>query len=168
VERRSDHFVLFAHRSEGEAKVLVLAVDVGDVPVPGSWTVTRFAACDASEFAPDVRVGYDVRIWTDNKGRVPTTRLLEREDCYGARALRVDGQLFVRDPTGNAFDPQALLSTYHGNVSLPKSARQTTYRDGDRRLHLAADGSAAFVESPEGVERWPRVRGDEYIRTDCN
>ena len=166
--RRTEHFVLFAHVAHGGPKAVALATDIGNVPAPGNWTVTRFAACDAAEFDPGARLAHDIRIWSDGAGRVETTRLLERADCYGRAALRVETRLFVRDPTGNAFDPESLLTTYSANVALPKSARATDYREGGRRLHLAADGTAAFVESPSGVERWPRVRGDEYVRTDCN
>lgn len=166
--RRAEHWVLFAHEVEGDPKVVVLVSDIGDVPLPGRWTATSFAACDATEFDPGARLGYDIRIWSDGVRRVSTDLLLEREDCYGGRALRVDGKLFVRDPIGDAFDRAQLLTTYRADVTLPGSAVRTTYRDGERRLYLAADGSAAFIESPAGVERWPRVRGDEYVRVDCN
>lgn len=164
---RADHWALFAHEVGGRAKAVVLVSDVGDAASQGPWSATTFAACDAAEFDPDTPLGYDVRIWRDDDGPVSTTRLLERADCYQARVLRVDGQLFVQDPTGVGFEAAQLLTTYDANVTLPSSAAPTPYMDGDRHLYLGP-GEAAYVRSPEGVERWPRVRGDEYMRIDCN
>jgi hypothetical protein len=166
--RRTGHWALFAHEVASRPKVVLLVADVGEVPLLGRWSATGFAACDASEFNPAARLGYDIQIWNDHSGRVSTSRLLDREDCYGGRALRIEGRLFVRDPTGDAFDPAELFTTYRDDASLPVSAEPSEYREGDRRLYFASDGSAAFIESPESVERWPRVRGDEYMRTDCN
>ncbi len=168
VVERAEHWVLFAHEVDGASKVVVVVADAGDVPLPGRWSTTAFASCDASEFEPGVDLGYDIQIWSDDQGRVSTSRLLDREDCYGGRALRLEAKLYVRDPTGQAFDPAQLLTTYDGDVDLPDSATATEYHDGDRHLYLDGDGSAAFIETRHGVERWPRVRGDEYLRTDCN
>lgn len=165
---RASHWTLFAHLVEGISKVVVLATNVEPAPLPGRWTVAAFAACDAAEFDPSASLGYDIRIWSDDKGRVSTSRLLEMEDCDGGRTMRVEGRLFVRNPTGDAYEPAQLLTTYLADAKLPTSAEATPFREGERRLYYAADGSAAYVESPEAVERWPRVRGDEYLRTDCN
>lgn len=133
---------------------------IGDFAVEATGAAARI-------IEPGVRLVYDIRIWSEEAGRVSTSQLLEMEDCYGGRRMRVEGRLFVRDPT-DAYDPAQLLTTYRASVELPVSAKTTAFTDGDRRLYFAEDGAAAFIESPAGVERWPRVRGDEYLRTDCN
>jgi hypothetical protein len=110
-----------------------------------------------------------MRIWTDATGnRVPASTLFERADCYGATVMWLDGRLYVRDPSGGAVDRSQLDATYDGDATLPSTARKQVYRDGDRRLYLARDGTAAYVVRPGIVERWPHVRGDEIIRIDCN
>jgi hypothetical protein len=130
---RAEHWTLFAHQVEGSPKVVVLVADTGAVPRVGHWTAMSFAACDAAEFDPSVPLGYDIKVWSDRDGRVSTRRLMERQDCYGARVMRVETKLFVQDPTGTAFEPEYLLTTYDPDVPLPGSARLTDFVDGERR-----------------------------------
>ena len=134
------------------------------------WWVSSVASCDPAEWDPETSTGLAaLRIWTDGAGnRVSPSMLFERADCYGATRLTVGGHLYVRDPTGSAYDTAALEETYDGDATLPATAIRQPYTDGARRLYLAKDGRAAFVVSGSSVELWPHVTDDDYSRTDCN
>lgn len=167
-QARSDSARLFAHVVDGRIRAAIVAV-TRDGRANGVWWVSSVASCDPAEWAPATEAGVPLRIWTDPDGtRVPAATLLERDDCYGASVLRLEGRLFVRDPSGGAVDPTQLESTYDGDTRLLATAIRQPYRDGDRRLFLAPDGKAAYVTSPSGVERWPHVIGDVISRIDCN
>lgn len=161
---QSPSWALYAHLFEGRNRAVALFHDDGQ-----SWSLWQVAACDPVEFDPAAPLSFELEFWTDVAGnRLPTTSVSDRADCYGGTRLRVAGRLFVADPRGSAYDPTRLHGTYGRLDDLPPDAVDTGYRSGDRRLFLAADELAAFVVTPTGVERWPRVRGDEYDRTDCN
>jgi hypothetical protein len=117
-------------------------------------------------------LGFEITIWSGPAGSaVPTTRIREVADCYGGRQLTVDGRLYVWDPTGGAsgaYDPATLEGTFSTTAFVPSSATLTAFREGARQLYLAPDGSAVYVETPDTVQRWPHVIGDEVVRTDCN
>jgi hypothetical protein len=133
------------------------------------WAVVDFASCQPSEWPIGTPNGANIRTWTDASGAVvPTSRLLERNDCYQGEYIRLDGQMFVRDVSGDAYDPGLLRTTYLATTTLPADAVDTGLRDGQRRLYLDPDGSAAFVADSDSVERLPRVIGDDYQRIDCN
>ena len=114
----------------------------------------------------------EVRVWTDRNGAiVPTSVVGERADCYQGTRLAVEGRLYVWDPHDGyylAYDPSTLEGTFETLVTLPAGAIDTGYREGARRLYLADDGSAAYVATDDGVQRWPHVLGDIVSRTDCN
>jgi len=159
------NWALYGHVVDGRVKVAVSFTDTLD---PVLWVNYQVAACDPAEFDPGVPLSYDVRVWVGPVGRVPTTTLFEREDCYMMRILRLEGRLFLGDPDSPDFDPAGLDTTYDGDADLPADAVDLGLRDGDRALWRAADGSAVFVVTPTVTERWPHVVGDEIVRTDCN
>jgi len=164
----AENWVLFGHESGGRIKAIALAADAGEVPIQGRWTVTQFAACDPSEFAPGVPLSLGATLWTDEDGQpFPITRVVEQAVCGEARLVIVEGQAFVRDPEGAAFNESRLQTSFESDVSLPASAQATPYRQGDRRMYVAADRSAAFISEGNVVERWPRVRKDQYVPPDC-
>lgn len=74
--------------------------------------------------------------------------------------LRVEkaGHSYVRDPQ-ETYSGDLLSTTYQANSALPDDAVDTGYFRGDRRLWLAADKLAAYVVTPENVERWPALTG---------
>jgi hypothetical protein len=138
----------------------------------GGWSVVGVASCDPSEFDASTPLGIEITIWSGPAGStVPTRRILEVADCYGGTQLTVDGRLYVWDPTGGesgAYDPATLEGTFSTTAFVPSSATLTAFREGARQLYLAPDGSAVYVETPDSVQRWPHVIGDEVVRTDCN
>jgi len=167
-QARSDSARLFAYVVDGRIRAAIVAVTRAGRP-NAPWYVSSVASCDPAEWNGGTGSGVPLTIWTAPDGsRVPAATLLERDDCYGASVLRLEGRLFVRDPSGGAVDPSQLATTYDGGTRLPSTAVRQPYRDGDRRLFLAPDGKAAYVTSPSGVERWPHVIGDVILRIDCN
>ena len=158
---------LFVDRVDGKAKAAIVVGTVGG-GTSTLWRVMSIATCDPSEYDPATPLGGGIRIWTDASGnRVSTTILAETADCYQGTQLRLAGRLFVRVPFGGVSEEQ-LEVEYRADTTLPDDAVLQPYRDGSRRLYVAASGKAAFVVDGATVERWPHVIGDEVQRTDCN
>ena len=166
--RRAAHWVLYAHVVDERPRAVALFTNQGDPDrPPGEWQLWQVAACDAAEFDPAVPTGWGLTVWSNAEGRVPTTVIREMDECGAARRLEVEGRLFLRAP-GEGAPHELLLDEYAEAVSLPGDAEATPYRHGERRLWFAADERAAYVGIPPLLERWPRVRGDEIVRVDCN
>lgn len=159
---------LYTYVVAGRVKAVVVATSEGGLEA-GRWFAGSVASCDPSEFDTTRDFGQKITIWRDSAGRaVSTSVLYERSDCYQATRLTFENHLYVRDPTGHGYEQAQLEATYAGNVALPVGAIRQPYADGPRRLYLAKDGRAAYVVDGKTVERWPHVKGDEYIRIDCN
>jgi hypothetical protein len=170
VLESTDRWVLAGHVVDGRRKALATFHDEGPDAVhpPLPWALWQVAACDPSEFAIDVPIGIGLTRWTDAAGEfVPTTTVREADLCAPMRRLRVDGREFVRDPEGR-FGPDRLLGTFAADVEMPADATETPYRDGERRLWIAADENAAYVGAVGSLERWPRAVDDNATVTDCN
>jgi hypothetical protein len=170
VLESTDEWVLAGHVADGGRRALATFHDGGpDAPDPPlRWSVWQVAACDPSEFAADVPISIGLTRWTDVSGEfVPTTTVREADLCAPMRRLRVDGREFVRDPDGR-FGPDRLVGTFAADVELPADATDTPYRDGERRLWIAADVNAAYVGTVDSLERWPRAVDDDATVIDCN
>lgn len=166
---RTSEAVVYAHHARGSARAIVIirsaAIDRRTV-----WFVDDLASCDPTEFGPDAAPGIRITGWLDAAGEpVPSTTVGEVADCYFGTRLTVDGWLFVWSPVPDTtYDPTTLDAAIGLVDALPGDAVDTGYRSDGRELHLAADGAAAFVVLPDGIQRWAHVKGDEYQRTDCN
>jgi hypothetical protein len=167
VAMSADRAVLFTYVVDRRVKAAVVATI--DEANARRWWTSSVASCDPSEYDPGTPLSGGGHVWTDLLGnRLPTTQVFERADCYGATQLLVQGLLYLRDPTGQAWDPALLDAKYAARATLPTSASDLGYRDGSRRMWAAADGSSVFIGGPTGIERWPHVKGDDIQRTDCN
>lgn len=167
VVDRTAHWALAAHLVEGRPRALASFSDApSDDAQLGAWAQWQVAACDASEFAADAPLSLDAIIWSDDQGRVPTTRVLEAAGCSWRR-LEVDGRAFVRDERGS-FDQDRLLDTFGAAMPVPGDAEPTPYHEGERRIWFAADGRSAYVGTGDRAERWPRAVDDDTTVTDCN
>jgi hypothetical protein len=159
---------LYGVRARGRTRAVVVL----EQAAAGAWTVVAVATCDPSEFDPNTPFGFDITIWSGPAGSaVPTTSIQELADCYGGSQLTVNGRLYVWGPSGGesgAYDPAMLEGTFSTAAFVPSTATLTAFREGARQLYLAMDGSAVYVETPDSVQRWPHVIGDEVLRTDCN
>jgi hypothetical protein len=67
------------------------------------------------------------------------------------------GRQYLRDPFG-AFAGVRLLDAYDGDADLPDDASFSGYRSADGlELWFTDEDRAAYVVTPDGVERWPRA-----------
>ncbi|MFE6336091.1 hypothetical protein ACFVOK_23235 [Streptomyces sp. NPDC057798] len=165
-ERREDGRVLYSLDVGGRTKVAVIVAE-NRKNRPG-WGPETSASCDPAELPESFTAAQGYEIWTDRRGRrVPTTTVHSNpgpEHCDWQRAHFLstgrgeDARLYARDPA-KVLPPGALTSRYDGDVRLPADARGTGYRYQGRELWLTDDDpSAAYVRTPDGVERWPGVK----------
>jgi hypothetical protein len=160
----SPRWTLYANLYEGRPVALIVLEHI-----QAGWVPYQLAACDAADFDGSLRMSTGISKWVDSVGSpVAPSALTEMPDCYDGTMLMLDGRLYVRDLRGAAYDPQRLLGTFEVDASLPADVVDTGYRQGHRELFLAPDNRYVYVVSPLRVERWPRVKGDEYGRGDCN
>lgn len=165
---------LFTYDVDGRTKVALVVVrrtsdlDSFGEPINKSgwpWTGESWAQCDAAEYDPSADAEHDTDIWSDaDRARVPTAEIQSRPanaHCSpGATTLSVKkaGYAYVRDPQGTFSG--FLASSYEENSALPGDAVDTGYFHGDRHLWLAGDKQAAYVVTPQHVERWPAIVGE--------
>jgi hypothetical protein len=163
-------WVRWVYTVGGDVKAIVIGSSTLSGDDDGRWRIVAIRACATVEFDPSDGLANGDHVWTDASGQpVPSDVLEERGDCYRGSWIRLDGRMFVRDPSGSAYDPSQLLGSYDGDTMLPAAATRLPYRDRHRSLYLSPDRDAIYVsEGGSTVERWPRVRGDQYERTDCN
>lgn len=161
--RKDEERALFVYDVDGETKAAVVVV----AQIPGRWTMEAVAYCDPAEFAPSADAELGHGIWTDRHGnRVPTKELTlipGHEHCGRESATflyrfaeRRKLMQYVRDPEGVA--TEETRGSYAPDVKLPADAEDSGYRLDDWQLWYAADRSAAYVVTPDGVERWPRSK----------
>lgn len=156
------HWARFVHRVDGNTKAVVVLRDAGPEIDPGIWSVVGLRACDPAEFAPGSGLtGALLTVWLDADGaRVPTTTVHETQGpghCgwESTTWLRLDGALYLRDPTGVL--EQAAVGQFDPDVTLPTDARSTGYHEEGRTIWRDGDPDAIYVVIADRVERWPRA-----------
>ncbi|WP_329126219.1 hypothetical protein [Streptomyces sp. NBC_01465] len=158
VEHHDATRVLYSFDTGGRTRVAVIVAK--DLPHRPGWGWETYAQCDPSELPKPVRDKLPIRIWEDRAGGpVPVTKVQsnlgpEHCDWQDVEFLSLGKRQYVRDAAG-AIPRELLRSAYAGDVTMPSGATDTGYRQGDRALWLAADGTSAYVRTPDGIERWP-------------
>lgn len=155
---------LYGYRVEGRLKVVVIfssrSAELTDAPpaVVPPYTMERLWTCDPAEvFA----VGPAHRVWVNVEGQTLDDDI-GPEHCMWqhARILSVpDGngfRYYLRDPLGVIRQEQTLFDTYAAGIAIPADADDSGYRSGELQLWFTPADTAAYVVSPDGVERWPR------------
>jgi hypothetical protein len=141
--------------NESGGRVVAVIVMEGD---HGVWAVAAYRACAPSDFDPLSGRTTDDAPWTDGEGRPSTTvRAISGPAHCGWEStvwLFIDDTLFLRDPTGIFRDIE--MGEYLPDASLPADADDTGLTSRDRRLFTTPAGDSVFVQSPTGIERWPR------------
>jgi hypothetical protein len=169
VVEESGSWDLYGVRAGGRTRAVVV---LERAPGGSSWSVVGVASCDPSEFDSSTPLGFEITIWEGPTGSaIPTTTIREVADCYGGTQLTYNGRLYVWDPTlgtSGAYDPATLEGTFSVTPLVPSEATKTLFEEGGRVLYEAPDGSALYIGTTAGVQRWPHVIGDEVVRTDCN
>ncbi len=157
---------VYVFEVSGRTKVvLVFEPRLDELQGGTPFTITELRACAPSEWGADVDVGGGRTIWEhEETGRI-LIDIVGPEHCewQSARILHLehpDGTLdrqYVRDPFGVFDGVPGFLDTYAEGVELPDDATFSGYRAaGGVELWFTPDDRAAYVVTPDGIERWPR------------
>jgi hypothetical protein len=161
-----DRYV-YAYENEGRAKVIVvISPRFGEMVGGTAFTLEELRTCDPSEYGAAVDLGPDQRVWTHDETGEILIDIAGPGHCswQSARMLHVsnaDGSLgkqYLRDPFGVFDDTPSLLDAYADGVEMPADAAFSGYRTADDlELWFTSEDRAAYVVTPDGVERWPRA-----------
>jgi hypothetical protein len=153
----------YAYRAGGEVKVVVVISprfgELADV----AFTADELRMCPEAEFGSEAEFADERRVWTHTESGAILTDIAGPGHCgwQSARIMHVeeDGVLakqYLRDPEG-VFDQVPLRQSYAEDVDLPDDATDSGYRSPEGyELWFTHSDTAAYVVTPEGVERWPR------------
>lgn len=156
---------VYTYSSDGRVKVAVVISPRFSEFVGGQpFTIEELRTCDPSEYGGTVDLGEQTTVWTHEVTGDVVSDIAGHRHCgwESARLLHVeiDGipvRQYLRDPLG-VFRPDR-LDSFAGDVELPDNAAFSGYRTEDgRELWFTDDDRAAYVVTPDGVERWPRAR----------
>lgn len=156
---------VYTYASAGRIKVVVVISPRFNEFVGGEgFTVEELRTCDPAEYGGEVDMGEATTVWTHETTGEILTDIRGPDHCgwQTARMLHVelDGvpvRQYIRDPLG-VFHDARLLDTYAEHVEMPSDAAPSGYRTADgRALWFTESDRAAYVVTPEGVERWPRA-----------
>jgi len=161
-----DRYV-YAYENDGRAKVIVvISPRFGEMVGDAAYTIEELRTCDPSEYGAAVDLGPDQRVWTHDETGEILIDIAGPGHCswQSARMLHVnnaDGSLgtqYLRDPLGVFDGMPTLLQTYAEGVEMPADAAFSGYRTADDlELWFTSEDRAAYVVTPDGVERWPRA-----------
>jgi hypothetical protein len=156
---------VYAYEVDGRVKVVVVISSRFGEMVNAPFTIEEMRTCDPSEYGAEVDLGKSRRAWVHETTGLLLTDIPGPGHCgwESARMLHVeeDGMLvkqYLRDPDGVFAQIPALLDAYAEGVNLPVDAVFSGYRTADGlELWLTERDTAAYVVTPDGVERWPRA-----------
>lgn len=112
------------------------------VMTAAAWGLT---ACDAPP-----------TVWT---GEGPTaTQYAGARHCgwESVSFIEIDREQYVYDP-GSTIPRDFLAGEPEAHAVLPDDAVDTGLRKGGWELWLAADGQAAYIVTPDDVQKWPHA-----------
>lgn len=159
--------VVYAYEVDGEIKVVVVVSDRFSDLVGAPFTVEELRTCDQAEYGAAVDFGPTTQVWVHEE-----TGLIVRDiegsshcDWQTVRFLHIssdEGSIvkqYVRDPEGIfAADQPRTRTEYAEDADLPADATFSGYRSDDgSEIWFTETDDAAFVVTPDGVERWPRA-----------
>lgn len=153
----------FAYRVEGEVKVVIVVSPRFGELMGGRYTADELRTCPESEFGAAADFPDDRRVWTHQESGAILTDIAGPSHCgwQSARMMHVEengvlAKQYLRDPDG-VFAQIPLRDTYAEGVELPDDATDSGYRSPEGyELWFTDADNAAYVVTPEGVERWPR------------
>jgi hypothetical protein len=154
----------YGFRADGEVKVVVVFSPRDADPIDERYAPDELRACSESEFGEAVDFGGGTRVWTHTETGLIVTDFAGPAHCewQSARMLHIeqdDGSVtqYLRDPEG-VFDFAPLLETYAEDTELPADAMDSGYRSREGfELWFTLSDRAAYVVTPDGIERWPRA-----------
>ncbi len=77
-------------------------------------------------------------------------------DWESVSFIEINREQYVFDP-GSTISRDLLVGEPEDDAELPDDAVDTGQRKGDWELWLAADGQAAYVVTPNNVQKWPHA-----------
>lgn len=155
----------YGYRSDGKVKVVLVVSSRFAELVGAEFAPDELRTCPEAEFGAAAEFDDGRRVWAHLTDGSILTDIAGPGHCgwESARMLHVpnaDGTLgrqYVRDPFGVFDDIPTLLDTYAEDVELPADANDSGYRSPDGlELWFTDADTAAYVVTPDGVERWPR------------
>lgn len=156
----------YGYRAEGKVKVVVVISPRFADMVGARYSADELRTCAEAEFGSAAEFNDERRVWTHESTGLILTDIAGPGHCGWESArilhLEIDGVLagqYLRDPAG-IFAGLDLLEIYDDeNVKLPDEATFSGYRtDEGLELWFTESDRAAYVVTPDGVERWPRAR----------
>jgi hypothetical protein len=157
---------VYTFESDGHTKVVVVISPRFGGEFGLAFAIDEMRTCDPSEYGAAVDLGPGRRAWVHAETGHLLTDIEGPGHCdwQSARMLHLtDGQgaltkHYVRDPEGVFGGHPGLLYDYADGVELPADAIDSGYRTQDElELWFTDADTAAYVVTPEGVERWPRA-----------
>jgi hypothetical protein len=156
---------IYVYRADGRVKVVVVISPRFGEHVHAAFTIEELRTCDPAEYGAEVDLGPGRRAWVHETTGALLTDIAGPGHCgwESARMLHVgeEGVLvrqYLRDPLGVFADSPSLLDSYAEGVELPDDATFSGYRTDDgQELWFTSSDTAAYVVTPDGVERWPRA-----------
>lgn len=155
---------VYAYQADGRTKVVVVISPRFAAEFGEAFAIEEMRTCNPAEYGAAVDLGPGRRAWVHVETGLLLTDIEGPSHCdwQSARLLHVmnpDGTLdrqYVRDPEGVL--PGPLLEGYAEDVELPADALDSGYRTQDGLvLWFTESDAAAYVVTPDGIERWPRA-----------
>ena len=164
---RLDHsprWTLYGSLNDGRRVALIVIEHTA-----AGWVPYQLAACDAADFTFPLQPGTKLPGWVDGNGQLDARDRRQRD----RRLLRRDAAPPRRPPVrarpaGRRLRPHQTARHVRRRRVAAGRRRRHGLPPGQPAAFLAPDDHTVYVVSPLRVERWPRVKGDEYTRTDCN
>lgn len=145
---------------EGRLKAVIIMGGHSTDGGPGNWEIVAFRACPPNEYDHLRGRTTDDAPWIDADGQ-PTTlaRTIVGPGHCGYEStvwlfLDGDSRLYLRDPLGVLRD--VWVGDYLPSTTLPNDAEATGLRSRDRELFTTPNEDFVYIQTPAGVERWPR------------
>jgi hypothetical protein len=156
----------YAFSVDGEVKVVVVVSSRFAHLVGAEFAADELRGCASGEYGSQADFGDGRRAWTHPDTGHVIHDIVGPSHCdwQSARLMHLehpDGSLdrqYVRDPEG-VLPADPLLEGYAEDVELPDGAADSGYRSPEGfELWFTEGDTAAYVVTPDGVERWPRAR----------
>lgn len=160
---RSGDRYAYGYRSDDEVKVVVVVSPRFGELMGAAYTADELRTCPESEFGSEAEFADDRRVWTHVETGAILTDIAGPSHCgwQSARMMHVEEngilvRQYLRDPEG-VFAQVPLRDTYAEGVELPPDSSDSGYRSPEGfELWFTESDNAAYVVTPEGIERWPR------------
>ncbi len=155
----------YGYEVDGKVKVVLVISPRFAELVRGRFAAEELRTCPQSEFGSQAVFNDGRRVWThETTGEVLTDNVGPQHCGYESARMLITGaddattaRMYVRDPNG-VFGGWSLLESYAERVEMPDDAAFSGYRSPEGfELWLTGGDRAAYVVTPEGVERWPRA-----------